>query len=80
MAQAGRRGGAFVSGPVTQGQFLATIGLVERAEQLMKSHPASSRDILSATERLIGGDQMGTLFKALAFTPPGVSDVAGFAS
>jgi hypothetical protein len=69
-----------VSGPVTQGQFLATIGLVERAEQLMKSHPASSRDILSATERLIGGDQMGTLFKALAFTPPGVTDVAGFAS
>jgi NADH dehydrogenase [ubiquinone] 1 alpha subcomplex assembly factor 7 len=79
LAQAGRRGGASVSGPVTQGAFLATIGIVERAEQLMKSHPASATDLLTATERLIGAQQMGTLFKALAFTPPGVSDVAGFA-
>ena len=80
LAQAGRRGGACVSGPVTQGAFLATIGLVERAEQLMKSHPESAKDILSATERLIGAPQMGTLFKALAFTPPSVTDVAGFAA
>jgi hypothetical protein len=28
---------------------------------------------------LIGNDQMGTLFKALAFVPPMVGGVAGFA-
>lgn len=78
LAQAGQRGGASVAGPVTQGAFLATIGIVERAEQLMKSHPASAADLLSATERLIGTGQMGTLFKALAFLPPGLHDVAGF--
>jgi NADH dehydrogenase [ubiquinone] 1 alpha subcomplex assembly factor 7 len=78
LAQAGRRGGSNVSGPVTQGMFLANIGIVERAEQLMKANPDNSRDLLTATERLIGNDQMGTLFKVLAFVPPAVSDVAGF--
>ncbi len=79
LAAAGKRGGANVCGPVTQGMFLATIGIVERAEQLMKSHPAEAESLLAATGRLIGGDQMGTLFKALAFVPPSVGDVAGFA-
>jgi SAM-dependent MidA family methyltransferase len=58
--------------------FLANLGIVERAEQLMKTNPEQARTLLSATERLIGNDQMGTLFKALAFVPPVVSDVAGF--
>ena len=80
LAQAARRGGAHVSGPVTQGAFLATIGLTERAEQLMKANPASAADLLAAAERLIGADKMGTLFKALAVTPPSLTDVAGFAA
>jgi len=80
LAQAGRRGGAQVFGPVTQGMLLANIGIAERAEQLMKSNPDSARDLLSATERLIGNDQMGQLFKAMAFVPSAISDVAGFPS
>jgi NADH dehydrogenase [ubiquinone] 1 alpha subcomplex assembly factor 7 len=83
LAAAGRRGGAHVAGPVTQGMFLATIGLAERAEQLMKANPASAQDLLAAAGRLMGPNsdlgQMGTLFKALAFTPPSLRDVAGFA-
>ena len=65
-------------GPITQGMFLANIGLVERAEQLMKTNPASANDLLSATERLIGNDSMGTLFKVLAFVPSVAGGVAGF--
>jgi NADH dehydrogenase [ubiquinone] 1 alpha subcomplex assembly factor 7 len=78
LAEAGRRGGAAVFGPVTQGALLANIGIAERAEQLMHSNPDNATDLLSATERLIGNDQMGKLFKALAFVPRTVSDVAGF--
>ena len=78
LAQAGRRGGAAVFGPVTQGMLLANIGITERAGQLMQSNPDNAKDLLSATERLIGNDQMGKLFKALAFVPPAISDVAGF--
>jgi SAM-dependent MidA family methyltransferase len=79
LAAAGKRGGATVRGPVTQGMFLATIGLVERAEQLMKTNPESAQSLIAATERLIGNDQMGKLFKVLAFVPAVLSDVAGFA-
>jgi NADH dehydrogenase [ubiquinone] 1 alpha subcomplex assembly factor 7 len=79
LAAAGKRGGAAVFGPATQGLFLANIGITERAEQLMKANPDSARDLLTATERLIGNDQMGVLFKALAFAPPSISDMAGFA-
>jgi SAM-dependent MidA family methyltransferase len=78
LAQAGKRGGAAVFGPVTQGSLLASIGITERAEQLMKAHPESAADLLAATERLIGAQQMGTLFKALAFAPPSVAGFAGF--
>ena len=78
LAQAGRRGGANVFGPVTQGMLLANIGIAERAGQLMQSNPENAADLLSATERLIGNDQMGQLFKAMAFVPSTVSDVAGF--
>jgi SAM-dependent MidA family methyltransferase len=77
LAEAGKRGGAPVFGPISQGRFLATIGITDRAEQLMKSHPAEAEDLLKAVERLIGPDQMGTLFQVLAFAP--LSDVAGFA-
>ena len=79
LAAAGKRGGASVFGPTTQGMFLANIGITERAEQLMKANPESSRDLLTATERLIGNDQMGQLFKVLAFAPPSIRDMAGFA-
>ena len=79
LSQAGKRGGANVLGPITQGALLAGIGITERAEQLMKSHPTEAADLLKAVERLIGGDQMGVLFKALAFAPPILSELAGFA-
>jgi SAM-dependent MidA family methyltransferase len=78
LAQAGARGGAGVFGPVTQGAFLANIGIVERAEQLMKSNASEAGKLLGATERLIGNDQMGKLFKVLAFAPPALGGMAGF--
>ncbi len=78
LAQAGRRGGASVFGPVTQGLFLANIGIVERAEQLMKANAGEAASLLAATERLIGNDQMGKLFKALAFAPRSTTGMAGF--
>ncbi len=78
LAAAGKRGGAAVSGPVTQGMFLANLGIAERAEQLMKANPDEARNLLVAVERLIGPDKMGQLFKVLALMPPAISDVAGF--
>jgi SAM-dependent MidA family methyltransferase len=78
LAKAGRRGGAAVFGPVTQGMFLANIGMVERAQQLISTNPHQAQKLLTDTERLIGNDQMGKLFKVLAFAPPSLGGVAGF--
>jgi len=80
LAAAGKRGGAAVAGPITQGMFLANLGIAERAEQLMKANPDEARNLLTAVERLIGPDKMGQLFKVLALMPPAVTDVAGFPS
>jgi SAM-dependent MidA family methyltransferase len=79
LAQAGRRGGASVFGPATQGMFLANLGITERAEQLIKANPSDAQSLIAAIERLIGNDQMGRLFKTLAFAPRSVSEMAGFA-
>ena len=78
LSAAGKRGGAQLSGPVTQGAFLANLGITERAEQLMKANPEQAQDLLAAVERLIGHEAMGQLFKVLALMPPSVTDVAGF--
>jgi len=80
LAAAGKQGGSAVFGPVTQGMFLANLGITERAEQLMKANPDQATDLLAAIERLIGNDKMGHLFKALALMPPALTNVAGFPS
>ena len=78
IADAARHGGAAVYGPRAQGEFLADLGITGRAEQLMKSNPAAAQNLFSAVERLIGPDQMGNLFKAMAFLPPSAAKPPGF--
>ncbi len=65
-------------GPVTQGAFLATLGIEARADRLCSAASAAqARDIRAAMARLIDPREMGTLFKVAAWTgsdafpPPG---------
>jgi NADH dehydrogenase [ubiquinone] 1 alpha subcomplex assembly factor 7 len=53
--------GCRIHGPISQGQFLAAMGLGLRAERL-------GEDARLAAERLAGEDQMGNLFKVMAVT------------
>jgi NADH dehydrogenase [ubiquinone] 1 alpha subcomplex assembly factor 7 len=81
LAEAARRGGARVHGPVTQGAFLAALGIAERAERLKRQAGEAERaDIDAALHRLTHQDTMGTLFKVLALTRAGVPALAGFES
>ncbi|WP_075215322.1 class I SAM-dependent methyltransferase [Mongoliimonas terrestris] len=78
LAAAARAEGAAVHGPVGQGDFLVRLGLLERAGRLGAEKGAADRDaIVAAVDRLAGPDQMGTLFKAMAVTRPGLT-VPGF--
>jgi NADH dehydrogenase [ubiquinone] 1 alpha subcomplex assembly factor 7 len=78
LAAAGRRGGAGVHGPVTQGALLTALGIGARAEQLAARHPGEAAALRAALARLTEPEAMGTLFKALAFLPAAAAIAPGF--
>ena len=71
--------GARVKGPVDQGFFLTAIGIDARAAALAAASPERAKQIATDRKRLIGTDEMGSLFKMLALTAPGWPTPAGFA-
>jgi len=78
LAEAATQAGAAAHGPVPQGAFLEALGLQARATQLKTASPTRAAEIDTAVERLAGPQQMGTLFKALGLTAPGLGTPAGF--
>jgi len=74
LAATARAHGAMPAPILTQGDFLLAMGLLERAGRLGAGKPAAIQDGLrSAAERLAGPDQMGTLFKVLCVSAPGLT-------
>ncbi len=69
LARAATAAGATAHRPMTQGDFLVAMGLLERAGRLGsgKEHAVQER-LRDDVERLAAPDQMGTLFKVLAVT------------
>lgn len=55
----------------TQGQFLLSMGLLERAGRLGNATPARQDEIRAQVERLAASGQMGDLFKVLCIAPQG---------
>jgi len=79
LAAAAETGGARAWGPVGQGLLLERLGLAERVRRLrLRATAAQAADLAAAAERLGAPGQMGTLFKALALTPPASPALAGF--
>lgn len=79
LAKSARSAGAACWGAIPQGEFLHRLGIETRAGALAaKITPQQKTNIESALERLIGDDQMGTLFKVLAIGPRTAEPPAGF--
>jgi NADH dehydrogenase [ubiquinone] 1 alpha subcomplex assembly factor 7 len=77
-AATAREAGATVRGPVTQRAFLQALGAEARLAALMRHADLAQRTALEAgLRRLIDPQEMGTLFKVLALTSPGLLP-AGF--
>ena len=73
LARAARRVGAATHGPIEQGDFLLALGLAERAGRLGADKDEATRaDLVSQVSRLVAPEEMGSLFKVLAVTPPGI--------
>ena len=68
-----------IHGPVTQGEWLKRLGIVQRAQSLIASNPDKRHDVDPAVARLCGLDEMGELFKVMAISRPGWPEPAGFA-
>ena len=65
-------------GPVGQGDWLMALGIAQRAAVLAKSQPLRADEMMSALDRLVSPDQMGALFKVIAYRGPGWPVGAGF--
>ncbi|MDQ1078319.1 class I SAM-dependent methyltransferase [Pseudoroseomonas cervicalis] len=78
VAEAGIAAGATAQGPVPQGIFLQSLGLVTRAAMLARARPSGAGMQLSAAQRLIAPEGMGRLFKALALCHPALPTLPGF--
>ena len=78
LANVARQAGLASQPLATQGEFLTRLGIKERAAALSRSNPDSAADIRAAHDRLVGQDQMGTLFKVFCAHSPGLAP-AGFA-
>ncbi|MBF0334268.1 MAG: SAM-dependent methyltransferase [Alphaproteobacteria bacterium] len=73
LAEAARAEGATTHGPIGQGEWLKALGIDTRAEMLSRDAGAKALDIAAALRRLTHPTEMGTLFKVLAITHPGLA-------
>jgi len=78
-AETARTAGAAVHGPVTQSAFLTALGAEARLAALLRNADFAQCGALeTGLRRLIDPQEMGTLFKVLAVTSPGIPAPAGF--
>lgn len=76
-----KEAGARLIGPVTQGDFLKEIGIIQRAEALAKvADNETRRSLFAAVDRLVSNQQMGSAFKVALLLPPGTGTPPGFFS
>jgi SAM-dependent MidA family methyltransferase len=80
LAAVAREAGAVAQGPVTQGAFLAALGLFERTRALARGRTEQQAAALhDSTRRLADRRAMGELFKVLAVAPAGCATLPGLA-
>ncbi|GGB52634.1 class I SAM-dependent methyltransferase [Blastomonas aquatica] len=65
-------------GPVGQGEWLMALGIAERAATLARTQPSQAQALMDALDRLVSPEQMGTLFKVMAYRGPGWPKGEGF--
>ena len=74
-----KKAGARFIGPVTQGDFLRAIGIIQRAETLAKVGDTETRQrLFAAFDRLVSNQHMGSAFKVAIILPPGTGAPPGF--
>ena len=79
LTMAATRGGAAPKGITTQGNFLRSLGIQARADNLKKTASAEQKAIIDrSVSRLCDEDQMGSLFKVLSLGDKDSPSMIGF--
>ncbi|MFV0335502.1 MAG: class I SAM-dependent methyltransferase [Tropicimonas sp.] len=80
IARLATRAGAVVTAMVPQGTFLEHLGITQRAQSLARVMPdnAALENHIAAHRRLTHPQEMGSLFKVIAFHPRGSTPPPGF--
>ncbi|GLQ20138.1 class I SAM-dependent methyltransferase [Algimonas porphyrae] len=65
-------------GPVTQRALLSRLGIELRAVALLRGHEDARPKLLRQLHRLTDDEEMGSLFKAVCLSAPGLPDPLGF--
>jgi NADH dehydrogenase [ubiquinone] 1 alpha subcomplex assembly factor 7 len=71
--------GVRVARPIGQGAFLTALGIDPRAAALTTASPDRADALAADRARLCDAEEMGELFKAMAWTAPNWPEPAGFA-
>lgn len=66
-----------IDGPVTQAEFLGSLGIMERASRLMSANPHLANEIEMAVARLMAVPGMGNRFKVIGVRTPGLPQLPG---
>lgn len=80
LVRIGSTRGVRVAGPVGQGTWLRNLGIGARAEALKTARPQMADEIGMALRRLTAAEEMGELFKVLAYVDPAWPEPEGFGS
>lgn len=70
--------GLEVAGPTPQGMFLMGLGAQARLNQLVEANPDHAEAIFNNAQRLIDPKDMGSRFKAICLSSPGLPHPVGF--
>lgn len=74
------KAGLALDGPVTQAEFLSSLGIVERASRLMTANPQRAGEIETGVARLLAPQGMGTRFKVLGIRSQNLNPLPGFSA
>ena len=78
VADSARAGGAVVTPLATQSDWLTRLGIVQRADALIRANPDRTNEVASALTRLTDPAAMGDLFKVIAIHSTDWPIPAGF--
>jgi SAM-dependent MidA family methyltransferase len=79
VASAAKTVGLATDGPITQAEFLGSLGVLQRGSKLMAANPGKANEIEMSIARLMAPQGMGTRFKAIGIRTPTLPALPGFA-